>query len=162
MSENELKEYVCETMNGLKDVLINVVSILKKNNIEKAYFNTGDDNFYEGYHVKSRRWNGFATPSFERKVADLIAHDFSTSDCKISYNEKKKCYCIATYENGKVIESYQVEKETINTADGNKEVYSLGAYYWTWDDYTFDEIKDKLNVHIIKNIEKDDSINLEY
>ena len=164
MSEDELKEYVSGTMNGLKDALTDVVSILEEINIEKAYFNIGNSEYYEGYHIKNRRWNGFATPSFEKNIADLIAHNFSTSDFKINYDEKKDCYCITVYEHGKLIENYKFEKKTINTADGKKEVYSLGAYYWTWDDYTLDEIKDNPNIHIIrnKNIEKDDSINLEY
>lgn len=164
MSEKELGEYVSETMGGLKNALTDVVSILQKINIEKAYFNIGNSEYYEGYHIKNKRWNGFATPSFEKHIADLIAHNFSTSDFKINYDKNKDCYCVNVYEDGKIIENYQFEKQTINTTDGKKDVYSLGAYYWTWDDYTLDEIKDNPNIHIIrnKNIEKDDSINLEY
>ena len=33
---------------------------------EKAYFNIGNSEYYEGYHIKDERWNGWARPYFEK------------------------------------------------------------------------------------------------
>jgi len=45
-----------------------------------------NNEYYEGYHIEERRWNGWATPKFEKHVADLIAHNFSSTDFNIKYN----------------------------------------------------------------------------
>lgn len=131
---------------------------------QKAFFNIDNSEYYEGYYIEDNRWNGFARPRFEKYIADLIAHNFSTSDFKVSYDKKQDCYCIIVYENNQITESYKAEKGTINTVDGEKEVYDFGSLGWCWDDFNLDEIKDKPNINIIRNktIEKDDSINLEY
>ena len=70
---------------------------------KKAYFNIDNNEYYEGYHIEDRRWNGWATPSFEKYVADLIAHNFSTSNFKIKYDEKNDYYRITEKEDGKII-----------------------------------------------------------
>lgn len=131
---------------------------------KKAYFNIGSNEYYEGYHIENRRWNGFATPNFEKYIADFIAHNFSTSNFKIKYDEKQDCYCITVYEDSRIIEEYKAEKHTINTTDGIKEVYDMDSLGWTWDDYTLDEVKEDPNANIIinKQIEKDESINMDY
>ena len=38
---------------------------------EKAYFNIGNSEYYEGYHIKDERWNGWARPYFEKCIAEL-------------------------------------------------------------------------------------------
>jgi len=139
-----------------------VISIGKE---EKAYFNIGNNQYYEGYHIKDSRWNGFATPSFEKEIADIIAHNFSTSNFKINYDKKKNCYVIKEYEDFKVVNTYSFEKVTIDTHDGKKEVYPLGAYYWTWDDYTLDEVKNNSQAYIIskdKEIQKEIQMDYDY
>ncbi len=130
---------------------------------KKAYFNISNNEYYEGYHIENERWNGWARPSFEKHIADLIAHNFSTRDYKISYDRKDDCYNIIQTENSKVIEELKAEKHIINTTDGEKEIYDFGSIGWTWDDYTLDEVKEKLNANIIasKSIEKADSINMD-
>ena len=76
---------------------------------------------------------------------------------------KDDCYNIIQTENSKVIEELKAEKHIINTTDGEKEIYDFGSIGWTWDDYTLDEVKEKLNANIIasKSIEKADSINMD-
>ena len=131
---------------------------------KKAYFNIDNNEYYEGYHIEDRRWNGWATPCFEKYVADLIAHNFSTSNFKIKYDEKNDYHRITEKEDGKIILSEKIKGHIINTTEGQKKVYSLGAFDWTWEDYTIDELKEFKNANIITNQikEKEDSINLEY
>ena len=132
---------------------------------EKAYFNIGSNEYYEGYYIKDNRWNGWARPYFEKSIADLFVNNFSTVNFEIVYDKYTDCYICKTLENGMVISTDIAEKKTINTKDGEKEVYDFGSIGWTWDDYTLDEIKDKENANIIsrdKLIEKDNSINLGY
>ena len=132
---------------------------------EKAYFIIGSNEYYEGYYIKDNRWNGSARPYFEKSIADLFVNNFSTVNFEIVYDKYTDCYICKTLENGIVISTDIAEKKTINTKDGEKEVYDFGSIGWTWDDYTLDEIKDKENANIIsrdKLIEKDNSINLGY
>lgn len=134
---------------------------------EKAYFNIGSNEYYEGYHIDSIRWNGFARPYFERYIADLFVNNFSTSDYQIVYDKYTDCYICKTLENDKVTQIDIAEKTIINTKDGKKEVYDFGSIGWTWDSYTLEELKnkDKEHVHIIsvdKFKNKEDMLNLEY
>ena len=39
---------------------------------EKAYFNIGNSEYYEGYYIKENRWNGWARPYFEKCIAELF------------------------------------------------------------------------------------------
>lgn len=134
---------------------------------EKAYFNIGNNDYYEGYHIDNIRWNGFARPYFEKCIADLFINNFASQYYEIVYDKYTDCYICKTLENGKVIQSDIAEKTTINTKDGKKEVYDFGSIGWTWDSYTLEELKekDKEYVYIIsadKIKDKDDDINLEY
>ena len=60
--------------------------------------------------------------------------------------------------------SEKIKGHIINTTEGHKKVYSLGAFDWTWEDHTIDELKEFRDANIITNQtkEKEDSINLEY
>lgn len=142
--------------------------VIRLENIqEKAYFNIGNNDYYEGYHIDNIRWNGFARPYFEKCIADLFINNFASQYYEIVYDKYTDCYICKTLENGKVIQSDIAEKTTINTKDGKKEVYDFGSIGWTWDSYTLEELKekDKEYVYIIsadKIKDKDDDINLEY
>lgn len=67
-------------------------------------------------------WNGWATPYFEKPEANLIMEALG-----------------GTYNDGKYLfdDGYdgfdEYEKQTIETVDGPKDVYAIGAYSWTWD-----------------------------
>lgn len=129
---------------------------------EKAYFNIGNSEYYEGYHIKDERWNGWARPYFEKCIAELFVNNFATRDFQIVYDKYTDCYICKTLENDIVTATDIAEKKIINTKEGAKKVYDFGSIGWTWDDYTLDEIKIRENIHIItpdKFIEKD-SINL--
>ena len=139
------------------------VSIVNKMQ-QKAYFNIGNSEFYEGYCIDGDYWNGWAKPFFEKKIAELFINNFSTRDFQIIYDKYTDCYICKTLEGGKVINTNIAEHKTINTEDGIKKVYDFGSVGWTWDAYSMDEIKDKENIHIItidKLIRKE-SIDLDY
>ncbi|MCI9039065.1 MAG: hypothetical protein HFJ29_04230 [Clostridia bacterium] len=124
---------------------------------KKAYFELDDTSeYYEGYHIESRKWNGWATPSFEKPIADIIANKASTTDYRIEYSEKNDCYYAIEKENGKETVGYG---HIINTKEGQKKVYCLGAGYWTWTAYTIDKVKEDVNAKIIEN---ESSIDIEY
>ena len=44
---------------------------------EKAYFNIGSRQYYEGYHIKDVRWNGWARPYFEKCIAELFVNNLT-------------------------------------------------------------------------------------
>lgn len=147
----------------MKKRLVNKMEEMK----EKAYFNLGSNEYYEGYHIDKVRWNGFARPYFEKYIADLFVNNFSTRDYQIVYNKYTDCYICKTIESGKVIQSDIAEKISINTKDGIKEVYDFGSIGWTWDSYTLEELKkednDRVNIISVNNFkDKEDSLNLEY
>lgn len=131
---------------------------------EKAYFNIGSRQYYEGYHIKGVRWNGWARPYFEKCIAELFVNNFSTRDFQIVYDKYTDCYICKTLENDKVISTDIAEKMSINTKDGIKEVYDFGSIGWTWDDYTLDEIKNRDDIYIVtpQNVLEKDSVNLDY
>lgn len=130
---------------------------------EKAYFNFGSSEYYEGYHLKSRHWNGFATPGFEKNVADKIAHNCTTKNTmNIQYDAKDDCYIIKELEDGKVTSTEKIYKSTTQTKDGIKEIYHIGSFSWVWLDYALDEIKNNPNANIVCNDEKENLIDLDY
>ncbi|MCI8310148.1 hypothetical protein [uncultured Clostridium sp.] len=131
---------------------------------EKAYFNIGNSEYYEGYYIKENRWNGWARPYFEKCIAELFVNNFSTNDFQIVYDKYTDCYICKTLENGKVIQTDIAEKKVIDTKNGAKEVYDFGSIGWTWYDYTLEEIKSREDIHIITpdKLIDEHSINLDY
>lgn len=135
---------------------------------EKAFFNIGNNQYYEGYHEKDKTWNGWAMPYFNKNMADLIAHNYSSRDFIISYISQDDCYIIITKENDIITDEYIAEKLVIDTDDGKKEVYDFASLGWTWDSYTIDEVKEKSIAYIIhenkevETIEKIETIDIDY
>lgn len=99
-----------------------------------------DDQPYEGYDLTPQLgfWNGFDSPGFEKAVADKIcaqnmkdhAHD---PKYRIFYDAAKDAYMEVDpeYNGDEEIEvgpAIQVE-----TVDGPKKLYTLGAWMWTWN-----------------------------
>ena len=102
-------------------------------------------------------------PYFEKRIADLIKHNFASSNFQIVYDKYTDCYICKTIENDKVSQVDMAEKKIINTKDGEKEVYDFGSIGWTWDSYTLDEAKEQYNANIIKSKkDKEELIDLDY
>lgn len=122
----------------------------KEKYFEKAYFCFDCEPYYEGYHVKRMRWNGWAMPYFTKEEADKIAKDMNDNGGIVKYDEKNKMYkvIIEQYideDNPEQDESEYTEifKAELITIDGKEmELYPFGAGYYTWDDYTKEEIEE--------------------
>ncbi len=130
--------------------------------IKKAYFNIGNNHYYEGYHDENKVWNGWAMPYFNKYIADLLTNNCSTKDFSITYNSEKDCYIVITKENDTVIDESIAEKMTIDTEEGQKEVYDFATLGWTWDSYTIDEVRKISNSYIIYENEAIESIEIDY
>lgn len=130
---------------------------------EKAYFNIDSDEYYAGFHDPEKRWNGWATPKFEKHIADLIANKVSTPSYEICYYDIDDCYLVIEREQVRIINVEKIEKQTINTMDGEKVVYDFGSVGWTWDSYSLDEVKSKSDANIIENVDMNEpSIDMDY
>lgn len=135
---------------------------------QKGYFGIDVNNeYYEGYSDPSFRWNGWACPYFEKNVADYIAKKVSVNeDYCLYYDEEQDKYLLYESEDGKLVETDYFEKRIINTPEGIKEVYPIGAGSWIWDDYSLSEVKEFEDSIIITNDElekiKEESIEMDY
>lgn len=127
----------------------------------KAYFTIDSfHKYFEGYHIPNQRWNGWAMPYFEKEVADKVI--LETHSINIKYEEEKERYFVVE-EDGF---SYYIDKEIIDTEDGEKEVYGIGSGSWIWDYYSLEEVKTREDAIIItKDIEykiENESIDIDY
>jgi hypothetical protein len=105
--------------------------------MHKAVFTIGDyPKAYIGY-TSGRTWNGWATPYFELEEAKRVAVGFDEcAENPIFYNkESKKFYTFGT----DYISAEIWEEETIQTEDGIKHLYGIGAYSWIWDEANDDD-----------------------
>ena len=117
---------------------------------EKARFviNGVTDDEFEGY-TNGELWNGWEKPYFEKRISDKILEVCKKYvDDRSYYDNKKDEYII--YSNNDEPEIFV--SEIIETSDGRKKVYGIGAGSWTWDlaestpfyeikEWDFDEIK---------------------
>lgn len=95
--------------------------------MHKAVFTIGEyPKAYIGY-TSGKLWNGWATPHFELAEAKRVAEGFNEcAENPIFYNEQSKTFYTFDGEIWK--------PETVQTADGIKYLYGIGAYSWTWDE----------------------------
>jgi len=115
--------------------------VINISEFKKAYFNIDNcQDYYEGYYIPHKRWNGWAMPYFSKKIADKIIKKAQADDMKIVYDKKSQSYKVTDYVQGVEDDSYEFEKVVIDTPEGKKSLYGVGAGYWVWDDYSLDEI----------------------
>lgn len=85
---------------------------------------------YIGY-TDGSRWNGWATPYFEKAEALAVMADYNKgTETPMFYNEEYDTF----YHFGN--DSYDGEMwkgADYNTKDGIKHLYGIGAYCWVWD-----------------------------
>lgn len=95
--------------------------------MRKAVFTIGEyPKAYIGY-TSGRLWNGWATPHFEIDEAKRVAEGFNEcAENPIFYNEQSKKFYTFDGEIWKA--------ETVQTEEGIKDLYGIGAYSWTWDE----------------------------
>ena len=101
--------------------------------MRKTLFTIGEyPEAYIGY-TSGRLWNGWATPHFEKDEALRVMRGYN--ECReeaeqMTYDEENDMF-IAWLEN---YNDYDYWKgEDIQTTDGIKHLYGIGAYSWVWD-----------------------------
>lgn len=100
--------------------------------MRKSVFALCDDhNAYIGY-TSGRTWNGWATPYFTLEEAQRLQADFNKGiDNPMLYDVNKDAF-VLKYEDDD--EPYIWEGEDIQTVDGIKHLYGIGAYSHIWDE----------------------------
>lgn len=102
----------------------------------KSKFSIDGNEAYEGFTF-GQTWNGWACPYFELGTALKIAEMCSLPEegYTVSYNAVINAFEMV--ESPEPEDTYNVEAQTINTVDGLKTVYALGAFGWVWDDHAY-------------------------
>jgi hypothetical protein len=99
--------------------------------MRKTLFQINDGPIYMGY-TSGARWNGWATPYFQLEEAQKLQAEWSQSeDLTIVYDVTKDAF-VCKYEDDD--QPYIWEGEDIQTEDGIKHLYGIGAYSHIWDD----------------------------
>ncbi len=101
----------------LKRLLYNIIPKLKK--AKAGEFSLDGGNIYKGY-TNGGIWNGWECPYFEKEEADKIAKDYNgefVDDTYVFPNDDDDVY----------------ESENLETVDGKKKVWAIGAYAWVWE-----------------------------
>lgn len=86
---------------------------------------------YIGY-TSGRLWNGWATPYYEIEEAKRVAEGFNEcAEYPMQYDK--------VYDQFYVLDTDTTELETwkgfdVQTEDGTKHLYGIGAYSWIWDE----------------------------
>lgn len=73
-------------------------------------------------------WNGWATPYFESEETNEIAHALGGR----KVYDKPSYFLFPEEGPGSDLTDGPYKSETIKTVDGDKYVYPIGAYNWTW------------------------------
>lgn len=103
--------------------------------MRKALFQIDNGPVYIGY-TNGDRWNGWATPYFTLEEAQKIQVEFSRgTDCPMLYDVTKDEFRIQ-YDDD---EPYIWKGEDIQTVDGIKHLYGIGAYSHIWDECNEDD-----------------------
>lgn len=99
--------------------------------MHKAVFTIGDDpKAYIGY-TDGQLWNGWATPHFELSEARKVMLDYN-----LKYDDKTDTFIFS--DDDDIITTWQ--GYDIQTQDGTKHLYDIGAYSWVWDTYSAREV----------------------
>ena len=78
---------------------------------KKAYFNIDNcQDYYEGYYIPHKRWNGWAMPYFSKKIADKIIKKAQADDMKIVYDKKSQSYKVKQVKGRIKMKGKQVKK----------------------------------------------------
>lgn len=100
--------------------------------LRKTVFTIGDEpKAYIGF-TEGRLWNGWATPYFEKAEADKVMEEFNKcAEYPMQYDEVYDQFYILDTETEELEKWEGIE---IQTAEGFKHVYGIGAYSWVWDE----------------------------
>jgi hypothetical protein len=98
----------------------------------KTTFTLDGEKFFEGYTFNDN-WNGFACPYFEKEVADQIAVEYNgkfveETQTYLFIDENETTESQVVYD-----EDNKYSQGEIGTVDGQKTVWALGSFVWTWE-----------------------------
>lgn len=98
--------------------------------MHKKLFTINNGNIFIGY-TDGSRWNGWATPYFPLDEAQKVAQDFNQyAEHKMHYDHIYEQFYV--WNEG--IEDFDMwQGEDIQTEEGIKHLYGIGAYSWVWD-----------------------------
>jgi hypothetical protein len=95
-------------------------------------FTIDGERTYDGFYFEEVEWNGFKVPYFTESVSDQIANELNGQ--KINNNELSKSgWAFNISEGAPETDSEIYYNQQINTTDGLKDVYGIGAFRWTWE-----------------------------
>lgn len=98
----------------------------------KTKFAIDDGPSYPGW-TTGEDWNGWATPHFEFKAAMKLAKNSG-----LLYEKGRNLFRPDPdhpyWENAEIEEEDIWKGEDIETPEGPKHVYPIGAWYWVWDE----------------------------
>ncbi len=98
-------------------------------NLVKGSFAIDDSKAVSGYHDPKINWNGWKCPFFARD--DILAW-LKSFENKVEVDEANDTIRVWFEDNGKCSVFGGID---IQTADGIKHLYPVGAWSWTWDEY---------------------------
>ena len=104
--------------------------------MRKALFQIGDGPIYMGY-TSGARWNGWATPYFPLEEAQKLQAEWNKGGDSTMLYDANKDEFVCRYEDDE--QPYIWEGEDIQTEDGIKHLYGIGAYSHIWDDLDDDD-----------------------
>ena len=114
--------------------------------MHKDVFTIDNSTSFIGY-TDGTLWNGWATPHFELSEARKVMTDYNSyrdEDEQMTFDSAADRFIIPYDE-------YQYEEEKgydIDTEDGMKHLYGIGAYSWIWDTYSAHEVATMLDEFI--------------
>lgn len=98
--------------------------------MKKTLFYIEDSPVYKGY-TSGCHWNGWATPYFTLEEAQKIQAEWNIdAEFPMLYNASKDEFRVECDED----EPYIWKGEDIQTVDGIKHLYGIGAYSHRWDE----------------------------
>lgn len=100
--------------------------------MRKSVFTIGEyPKAYIGY-TKGDRWNGWATPRFEKEEALRVAEGFNEmAEYPIQYDKVYDQFYMLDLENAELITWKGTD---VHTDEGIKHLYDIGAYWWVWEE----------------------------
>lgn len=102
--------------------------------MRQGYFEIEGVGTFAGW-TDGSHWNGWATPLFEKDVADQIVQGYNSSgtDGGAWYNPEQDAYCLSDTDDE---EPLAFSGRTVETPGGTKRLYPLATRYWTWEEAT--------------------------
>lgn len=98
-----------------------------------------DATVFEGWHNPSERWNGWATPAFEKSEADrLMAHQQEVGgeeQDRITFDVERDAYVITNPAYGddeSLAQGFDADCDVEGVGGKTKHLYAIGGWSWTW------------------------------